>query len=217
MKPQQAAVERKIVRLKKRVPPARPPGAEKKNDGGGNELREGGGSEEGRGERGESNEGGEAKLEHRKTVESESARRNVPLEDVSVNEQVPLPVGKRRKLSRTPLSAVQATPTTNIPSVATVTVPIEQPQATTDDQSQPHRTKIAQESTPPPPAVSLATEDEIKRLDNEKETSLSVQLPKGREEREQVGRGREGVKGVEGRGDRKDERKMSISEMKAQM
>lgn len=138
-------------------------------------------------------------------------------EDGSVNDVMgkPLaPVVKRRKLSRTPLSIVQASPTTN--SLVTSTTTVVLPQVTTKSHTQPKQAKHDQieaptipltssPAAPSPPSVTAKPNEgcdvEREHLDpSSAEDSSSME--RAQEESVEMGRA---------------ERKMSVSEMKAQM
>ena len=214
VKPQPA--EKKIVKIKKRVTSAQEQGMEKEENtkrGGDWEVGEGGGSEEGRGER----DGDRKNVEQ---YSSEGIGKKTRLEVDKISGKIPEPAGKRRKLSRTPLSVtvVQATPATDTHPLTISTVAVVLPQVTTDDQAQPDQAKLDpqtqesddSESMSPSASVgssaSKPTGEERKETERESlEASTAAQLGSSEREREV------NAKVVVA------ERKMSISEMKAQM
>ena len=212
VKPQPA--EKKIVKIKKRVASAQEQGMEKEENtkrGGDREVGEGGGSEEGRGER----DGDRKNVEQ---YSSEGIGKKTGLEVDKISGKIPEPAGKRRKLSRTPLSVVQATPATDTHPLTISTVAVVPPQVTTDDQAQPDQAKLDpqtqesddSESMSPSASVgssaSKPTGEERKETERESlEASTAAQL--GSIEREREVNAKVVVA----------ERKMSISEMKAQM
>lgn len=192
------------MRIKKRALSSLEQSVEKGERDGDWETGERGGSEEGRRE-----EDGHIDL----TIEQMAKA-----EDSSVNDVMgkPLaPVGKRRKLSRTPLSIVQASPTTN--SLVTSTTTVVLPQVTTKSHTQPKQAKHDQieaptipltssPAAPSPPSVTAKPNEEGCDVEREHLDPSSAEDPSSMEraQEESVEMGRA-------------ERKMSVSEMKAQM
>lgn len=202
MKPQ-STVEKKVVRIKKRVSSPLEEAVEKSGKDGDWESGERGGSEEGRRE-----EDGHTNL----TIEQMAKGEDGPVNDVMGKPLVP--VGKRRKLSRTPLSVVQTTPSTN--SLVTLTATAVEPKVTTESHTLPKQAKhdhieavtIPQTSSPAPPPSSVTTQLNEEGCDNERE---HLDPSSAAEEPSSIERTQEGV-ALGGA-----ERKMSVSEMKAQM
>lgn len=200
----QSTVEKKVVRIKKRVSSPLEEAVEKGGRDGDWETGEKGGSEEGKRE-----EDGRTNL----TIEQMDKG-----EDGSVNDVMgkPLPpVGKRRKLSRTPLSVVQATPTTN--SLVTSSAAVVQPQVTTESHTQPKQAKhnrieaatiplSLSPAAPSPPSVTAKPNEEGCEDEREHLELSSTEEPSSIERAQEEGVALGGA-----------ERKMSVSEMKAQM
>ena len=185
VKSQSVVGERKIIRIKKK--PSAPVDSEGVKVGGG-ESRESG--ELG----GDGEEGG--KGDDKKGV----------LEDSSSIATA----SKRRKLYRTPLPVVQATPTSDTPTMTSSEI---EPKLTTDDQQEPNPTK--QDHTGPmanDEKCGKSTETEIaSKTESESVSVCPVGEGVSGAASDEVGG--EGV--IRERGDQK--RKLSISEMKAQM
>lgn len=183
-------MEKKVVRIKKRGSSLQEQVVEKGEMDGDWETGERGGSDEGRKE-----EDGHVNLSEQmaKTDDGSNDVMGKPL----------APAGKRRKLSRTPLSA---TPTTNSLVIAASTATVVQPQATTDNHAQPKPAKhneietTAISAAPSPPTVTTKQDEE--GCSDEREPSAPEHSSIERVPEESVGSA---------------ERKMSLSEMKAQM
>ena len=188
-------------------------------EGRGGEVGEGGGGEGMREEGGEECKDGE-------TADFTGVGKKARVEVTApsnVLEPFSVPAGKRRKLSRTPLSLVQTTPTIDIP---TQPIAVVSPQVTTADQSQPNPTKTNQKISETPktdiprsssPVVDTNPQTPVEEVNTksiESESDVIDILSASSEEPSVVGsevnaRGPAGVMATE--------RKMSVSEMKAQM
>ena len=154
------------------------------------------GSEEGRGEGGEEREGSEKN----------------DVGEVSSTEKTVAPVTKRRKLSRTPLSAVQATPTSDTP---TITSSEFQPKkAPVEGQLGPNQTEKDKTKATIAPLAGTPAADVTNAL-AENETESDQQTEEVEDKTSTVKDEEEGRK--EGERDATGQRKMSVSEMKAQM
>ena len=128
-------------------------------------------------------------------------------DEVLLTEKPTAPVTKRRKLARTPFSVTQATPTADTP---TITSSESKPKVTTiDSQLQPNMTKHNQTepiSTTVEPTETVAVENSLQtEAEGDQQPPVDQEVTAMEQERE----------GEQKRAD--GQRKLSISEMKAQM
>ena len=200
VKPQPTAVsEKKVVRVKKNLPLVQEKTTEREDNGGrAGDIGEGredgkgvevGGGSEGRGDLG--------------TLAERQAEGGL-----GEDRKSQVPAVKRRKLSRTPLSVVQGTPANATPTATMATIPSVQPQVKTKDQPQPNRTKLdqTQESKPENAEDQTTTTNEtMKYAPENKHVPPAMLSPV--------------MTGADDKGETTSSisRKMSISEMKAQM
>ena len=200
VKPQLAAVsEKKVVRVKKNLPLVQEKTTEREDNGGrAGDIGEGredgkgvevGGGSEGRGDLG--------------TVAERQAEGGL-----GEDRKSQVPAVKRRKLSRTPLSVVQGTPANATPTATMATIPSVQTQVKTKDQPQPNQTKLdqTQESKPENSDDQTTNDETMKYATENKHISPAMLSPV--------------MTGADDRGETTGSsisRKMSISEMKAQM
>ena len=135
--------------------------------------------------------------------ETEGSEKN----GLSEAEKMAVPMSKRRKLSRTPLSVVQATPTPDTPTITSSEV--EKPEVATSSQLQSNQTK--QDEEPQPVATAKPTDDGVTDL-QKTETESGGHPPETTADSDE----RKREEQSEERGEA-GQRKLSISEMKAQM
>ena len=149
-----------------------------------------------------------------------------PLEDV-MSESISVPSGKRRKLSRTPLLLSQTTPATDATSNATC-IAVGKLQGTTTDQTEPSRDEDDQRSRQT--GLNMQPSNTLSSTDM---TSLGRSIPVNQDAENKVDsnppvltaqKHLEEYLETEGEGKESEEegalefgRKMSLSEMKAQM